>query len=125
MSAQDFLKYLAATLKVEYVADEPMPADVEAKARKNLSDAQASYASQYAAMHVQPPKVTRQLARAIVRYKNGTFVMKGRLGTVVDSTENQHAGMKSIVRRMADQPGWTADQCIACVRYISASESQY
>ena len=125
MSAQDFLKYLAATLNVEYVADDPIPAEMEARAQKNMRDAQLPYAGQYAAMRVQPPKVSRQLARAIVRYKNGTFAMKGRLGTMVDCTETYNAGMKSILRGMPDQPGWTADKCIANIQYLAAPENQY
>jgi len=125
MSAQDFLKFMAATLKVEYVADEPVPADIAAKAQKELSDAQAVYAPKYAAMHAQPPKSTRQLARAIVRYKNGSFVMKGQLSTVVDCTQMQYAGFKAIAKGMADFPGSTVTQCTAAVRYVSAPESQY
>jgi hypothetical protein len=125
MGAQDFLKYLAVMLKVEYVADDPVPAEVEAKAQKELSDAVAAYAPRYAAMHAQQPKATRQLARAVVRYRNGTFVMKGRLATMVDCTETQHPGVKSMLRGMPDQPGWTSDQCTASVRYLSAPEGQY
>jgi hypothetical protein len=125
MSAQDFLKYLAATLNVEYVADDPIPAEMEARAQKNMRDAQLPYAAPYAAMHVQPPKATRQLARAIVRYKNGTFEMKGRLGTMVDCTETHYAGVKSMLRGMPDQPGWTTDKCIANIQYIDAPENQY
>jgi hypothetical protein len=125
MGAQDFLKYLSAILKVEYVADDPVPAEIQAKLQKDMDDAQAVYAPSYAAMHVQPPRTTRQVARAIVQYRNGTFVMKGRLGTIVDCTETQHAGMKSSVRWVPDQPGWTSCQCTASVRYISAPESDY
>jgi hypothetical protein len=125
MSAQDFLKYLAATLNVEYVADYPLPAEMQAKAQKTLDDAALPYAAQYAAMHVQPPKQTVQLAAAIVRYKNGTFEMKGRLGTSVTCTEINHAGLRSMLRGVPDQPGWTTDQCRATVLYMAAPENQY
>src|ERR1017187_1701579 len=46
MSAQEFLKYLAAIMKVEYVSDEPVPAELNAKAQKELRDAEAVYAPQ-------------------------------------------------------------------------------
>ncbi len=125
MGAQDFLKYLSAILKVEYVADDPVPAEIQAKVQKEMENAQAVYAPSYAAMHVQPPRTTRQMARAIVQYKNGTFIMKGRLGTVVDCTETHHAGIKSFVRWVPDQPDWTSNQCTASVRYIAAPESEF
>jgi len=62
ISARDFLKYLAIMLKVEYVADEPVPADVEARVQKDLSETLAVYAQKYAAIHVQQPRERMQLA---------------------------------------------------------------
>jgi type II secretory pathway pseudopilin PulG len=125
MSARDFLKYLTATLNVAYVADYPLPAELQAKAQKSFDDAALPYAAQYAAMHQQPPKQTVQLAAAIVRYKNGTFEMKGRLGTEVTCTEMVNQGLRSTMRGMPDQPGWTTDQCRASVLYVAAPENQY
>ena len=125
MSAQEFLKYLAATMKVEYVSDEPVPAELNEKAQKGLRDADAIYAPQYAARNQQAPKNTRELARATVRYKNGTFAMKGRLDVMVDCTETVTPGMKSVLRGMADRPPSTVDKCTAGVRYITAPESQF
>src|ERR1035441_9911667 len=92
MSAQEFLKYLAATMKVEYVSDEPVPAELNATAQKALQDAAAIYAPQYAARNQQAPKNTRELARANVSYKNGTFTMKGRLDVLVDCSETISPG---------------------------------
>ena len=125
MSAQDFLKYLAATMNVEYVSDEPVPAELNEKAQKAVRDAAAIYAPQYAARNQQAPKNTRELARANVRYKNGTFTMKGRLDVLVDCTETVTPGVKSILRGMADRPPSTVDKCTAGVRYITAPESQF
>ena len=122
MSAQDFLKYLAATLKVEYVSEVPIPAEDQARAQQNYTNA---FAGRFNGSNLQAPKVSRQLAQAIVRYKNGTFQMKGRLGTMVDCIETNHPGMKSILRGMADQPGWTSDKCTATVVYIAAPENQF
>ncbi|MGD0228082.1 MAG: hypothetical protein ABSF71_37745 [Terriglobia bacterium] len=125
MNAQDFLKYLAATLNVAYVADDPVPAEMQAKAEQIERNAELPYAAQYAAMHVQPPKTTVHLAQAIIRYRNGTFEMKGRLGTSVSCTEVNHAGMRSMLRGVPDQPSWTTDQCRATVQYMAAPENQY
>ena len=125
MSAQDFLKYMAATLKVDYVGPEPVPAEEDEKAQKALHDAEAVYAPKYAAMNSQPPKTTRELARAIVSYKNGTFTMRGRLKVMVECIETEYPGMKSVLRGMADRPPSTVDQCTAGVTYFSAPESQY
>jgi hypothetical protein len=125
MSAQQFLKYLAATMKVDYVGAEPVPAEEEAKAQQALRDAQAVYAPKYAAMNTQPPKTTRELARATVSYKNGTFPMKGRLKVMVECIETFYPGMKSVLRGMADRPSSTVDKCTAGVTYYTAPESRY
>ena len=125
MSAQEFTKYLAATMKLDYVADEPIPEAMNAAAQKNLSDAAAVYAPKYAAMNVKPPKQTVELARAVVSSKNGTFTMKGRLTVTVDCTETYQPGMKSMLRGMPDRPSSTVDKCTANVNYAAAPESQY
>jgi len=125
MSARDFLKYMTAMLNVEYVADDPLPAGLEANIQKSLDDAALPYAAQYAAMHLSPPKNNVQLARAIVRYKNGTFEMKGRLGTKVICSEGYTPGPRSMTRGVPDQPGWTSDDCKATVVYLAGPEKQY
>jgi hypothetical protein len=132
MSAQEFLKFLAATMKVEYVSDEPVPAELNAKALKEVQDAAAIYAPQYAARNQQAPKNTRELARANVRYKNGTFTMKGRLDVLVDCSETISPGMPGLSNwspghpvHATTGPPSTVDKCTAGVRYITAPESQF
>ena len=125
MTAQAFLKYLAATMKLEYVADEAVDPAENAKAQKALQDAEAVYAPKYAAMHIQPPTTTRELAWASVRSHNGTFTMKGRLKVMVECMETQYAGMKSMLQGMADRPPSTLNKCTAGVTYFSAPENQY
>jgi len=125
MSAQEFLKYLAATMKLEYVADEPVPATENADAQKAVQDADAMYAGNYAANNIRPPKTTVELARAIVRSRNGTFTMKGELRADVNCTETFFPGLKSVLRGMADRPSSMRDQCTAGVSYLSAPETQY
>jgi hypothetical protein len=132
MSAQDFLKYMAATMKVEYVGVAPVPAEENAKAQKALQDAEAVYAPKYAAMHAQPPRSTRELARADVRYKNGTFEMKGRLNVMVECMETTYAGMPGLTPYTPGHPpqmtrgqGSTVDKCTANVTYFTAPENQF
>ena len=123
MSAQQFLKYLATTMKLDYVADDPISDEMKAAAQKQVDDAAAPYAQGYANMHVQAPKTTRELARAFVSSKNGSFTMKGRLAVMVDCTESYYAGQKSLLRGMADTPSSTVDKCTAMTQYISAPEN--
>jgi hypothetical protein len=125
MRAQEFAKYLAATMKLDYVADEPVPEEINAKAQKNLADAAAVYAPKYAATNMKQPKQTVELARAVVSSKNGTFKMKGRLMVTVDCMETDYPGMKSMLRGMPDRPPSTVDKCTANVNYAAAPESQY
>ena len=125
LSAQDFLKYYSQTLKYAYIGDEAVPAAVNAAAQKSISDAQATFAAQYAAMHVAPPKETLQLARATVQFMNGTFTMEGQLAATVLCVETQFAGFQSTLKGMASQPGWTMDRCTAAVRFLSTQQSSY
>ena len=125
MSAQEFAKYLAATMKLDYVADEPVPAELNAQMQQGVANAAAAYAPSYAAMKSQPPKETIELARAIVSTKSGTFTMKGRLTVSVDCMETYYAGQKSLLRGMADEAPSTVDKCTANVNYANAPESQY
>src|ERR1019366_6757710 len=132
MSAQELLKYLAATMKLEYVADEPVPAEENAKVQKEWQDAAAAYAGSYKAMNTQPPKNTVELARAIVRSTNGTFAMKGELRAPANCTETMSPGMKSLSAwapghpsQIVTGPPSTVDKCTVGVRYSSAPEAQY
>jgi hypothetical protein len=132
MHAQDFLKYLAATMKVEYVADEPVPAELNAKAQQQERDAEASVAGQYAARKAQPPKTTVELARAIVRHQNGSFTLKGMLGVAVTCTEATYPGVATVAPYSPGQsvhmnPGVPSvmDNCKAHVNYFTSPENQY
>jgi hypothetical protein len=78
MSAQKFLEYLAGVMKVQYVGPAPVPAEENEKAQKGLHDVDAIFAPKYAASHMTPPKNTRELARAIVQYQNGSSTPASR-----------------------------------------------
>jgi hypothetical protein len=125
IGAQAYLKYLAATMHVTYVSDEPEPADENTAAQAGLAAAVASVAPKYAASHLTPPKSTRELARAQVSYQNGTFAMKGELRVTLDCTETFFPGMKSILQGIPDRPDSTVDLCTAATRYYTAPAAQF
>ena len=123
MSAQDFLKYLAGTMKVDSVVDEPVPAERLAKLRQNTE----ALAKQYPGM-----KQTHELARAIVHYRNGTFAMEGRLGASVICNEQVLPGIRGLTPyrpgqpvQMTQGPSTTFYKCSADVDYMTGPESQF
>jgi len=132
MHAQDFLKYLAATMKVEYVADEPLSAELNALVQQQERDAKASVAGQIAATGGQMPKSTMEFARAIVRDRNGSFTLKGRLQVSVRCFENTVPGVATVAPYTRGQPAHmnpgvpsTMDNCTAMVNYFTSPESQF
>jgi hypothetical protein len=116
LSAQELLKNVSATMNLEYLSDVPPPADLLAAAQKGAAQAKASMAAQYASSGMTPPVETIQMARATVRYKNGSFVMKGLLSATVDCTESTLKGPMAT---------WVTNSCNASVRYVHAPEAQY
>ncbi|MGA8035566.1 MAG: hypothetical protein WB985_06300 [Candidatus Acidiferrales bacterium] len=120
LGAQDFLKYLASAMKVEYVADEPVPEELQEKVHKQAADLTAALAGGYL-----KTTDTSEIARAIVRYKNGTFEMKGLFVVRIDCAENILPGMKSQLRGVADRPSTTTHHCTAGVRYTVAPENRF
>ena len=94
-------------------------------------DAEASVAGQYAARKAQPPKTTVELARAIVRYQNGSFTLKGMLGAVVTCTEVTYPGVATVAPYKPGQPVHMnpgvpsiMDKCMTHVNYYTSPESQ-
>jgi hypothetical protein len=128
MSAQDFLKYFAQTLKVKYVGPDPVPAEVNAQAQQSLQDSDAEVAGEYAAHNMRPPKSTRELARAIVAYQKGAVAMKGRLDVTVDCMETNYPGQGRVEGRpprIVTGPPSTVNKCLAKVRYYTAPASEF
>jgi hypothetical protein len=132
MKAQDLLKFMAATMKVQYVADDPVPAEQRAAAQKVWDDSDASMVSRYAQMHVQPPKNTAELAQAFVSFQNGTFAMKGTLAVRVHCVETHQAGMSGLSKwspghpvTVTTGPPSTIHTCTAAVRYAVAPQNQF
>jgi hypothetical protein len=121
-SAQDFLKYLAATLHVEYVADEAVPPEQNANVQKIIHDANAKYSP---SGKFPTGKWTAELARAGIRYKNGTFAMKGRLNVQVNCSERIYPEIKANSHGKRQNPPTIVDLCMAVVVYVVAPENQY
>lgn len=131
MSAQEFLQYMAATLKVNYDGAAQVPAAEEAAAEKDLSDTEATYAPKYAALHIQPPRETRDLARAVVSFQKGSVAMQGQLDALVDCTETSYAGTQTLSNASLGHPAQivpgqpsTVDKCLASVTYTTAPAGQ-
>jgi hypothetical protein len=118
MSAQDYLKHLAETMHVDYVADEPVPQELVDQANKANAYVQESWAAKYKAAGMQQPTETVQLARAIIRYKNGSFTIEGLLAGTMDCVTGQrHTNPRS--------PLYTTTTCTVNVRYEHAPEDKY
>ena len=118
LTAQEFVKYLAAIMKVDYIGDDPVQPEVLAAARKQSADSNAQIAQKYRMNGMTPPTETIDMARGIVRFKNGSFTLKGLLIVTVDCTQ-------STVHANPNQPAWTTNTCFANTRYEHAPEAQY
>lgn len=123
-NTKDFLKYLAATMSLEYVADEPPSAEDNAKLQKMVQETNARLAQQSVGTKFQPVKWTVDLARAAVRYKNGTFLMAGRLDAQVLCSEIAIPEGKSAEEK-TDPPPTVIDRCVARVVYLTAPQSAF
>src|SRR5580698_6600146 len=117
MAAKDFLKYLSAILKVEYVGDEPIDPTVLANFNKGVDQSNAYWQQKYQTAGMTPPTTTGELASANVRFTNGTVKMQGRLIANVMCTSNHvpNVGNKN----------WIKSSCDASVRYVTAPETQF
>jgi hypothetical protein len=118
ITAQEFLKHLSETLHVEYLADEAVPADENARVQQELHASEAGKANGPANQN-QTQKSTTELARALVRHKNGTFVIKGKLFVRLDCTESTFRGIPN------NGPLTTYHQCTASARYMVAPEAEF
>jgi hypothetical protein len=128
MSAQDFLKYFAGSMKLNYVGPDQVPAAMQARAQKKADDSDAEMAPRWASIHATPPKSTFELARAIVSSQKGAVAMKGRLDAKVNCMENNIAGQPEVVGRpprMSTGPSSTVNTCWASVTYLNATEAKY
>ena len=111
MSAKDFLKYVSANLKVEYVGERPVDPAILAANAKGIATQNATSAK---TMGAGVFSQTVDVAAAIVRYKNGTFPMEGLLqATVLCGHQKFGATVPATTR------------CSAAVRYTHGPEAQF
>jgi hypothetical protein len=123
MGAQEFLHYLAGTMKVDYVSDAPLPeGDKEAIAESAKSlDSKPNPGPMQGISSTN----TAEGAAAIVRFNNGTFTMKGLMQTRVDCRHSHIPGHKPM---FAHDPGLADSesyQWTATVRYTVAPEAKF
>jgi hypothetical protein len=126
-TAQELLKYLAATLSVEYVSDEPAPAAENSKLQEMVRKANAvsTQLKKKDGGKLPSRQWSVELARAAVRYKNGTFTMKGRLNAQVYCWEVIYPAEKAAAIAKAQETPTIVDRCVASVVYLVAPENQY
>jgi hypothetical protein len=112
LSATDLLKYLSAMLKVEYVSEQPVaPAKIE-----KYNQALAATAQQQGGPGMKRFPDTGELASALVRYKNGSFVMNGLLYAQVRCMHTQMGPQNKL---------WDMHTCWANVKYTRTPEAQF
>jgi hypothetical protein len=104
MSAQDFLKYVSATLQVKYVGSAAAPALLSGS---------------------PPAGTTVDQAAATVSYQNGSFAMSGHLMTLVSCVTKNFPGFHSILAGMPSTPASTSTKCTAQVAYYTAPVAQF
>jgi len=113
LSAEEFAKYIAPRLNVEYVSDSPLPQAFYDQMNKNLAANQAMWDSKYRAAGMVAPHYTSSVTNSVVRYKNGSFQMKGQLSTSVDC------------QIAPPTARFGTSSCNATVRYEYAPEAQF
>ncbi len=112
MTAKEILQYASAILKVEYVRDLPVAAEKAETYRQGL----AATANAPAGNGMKRFPDEGDLASALVRYKNGSFTMEGRLEGQVRC---QHTQMGPPTRI------WDIHVCWANLKYAHAPEAQF
>jgi hypothetical protein len=118
MTASEFLKYLSATLEVEYVGEVPAPADLVEAQKKNIEQLNRMSAQNAAALKVEPRTQHGEMAQAKVRYRNGTFPMEGLLSVNLTCI---HSPLPDYQHQHHD---YSTDTCSAAVRLLRAPEGK-
>jgi hypothetical protein len=123
MTADDFLKYLAAVMKVNYDGPEAVPAAIIAQHKAS--------AEQFAARFPQIPPNHEELALARVSFQVGSVQMKGRLSVTLDCSQGHFPPQRQLIYpRGGGMPHWTQtdpttiNNCVAYIKYISAPANQ-
>jgi len=111
VSALEFVKYMTATLQVEYLQEQPVPGNTGP---------------------VPYPGGIHTMARATVRFKNGSLNMMGSVQAGLFCSQYPAAGNQAAPnqgqgypRQQNAKPGLEGGHCDAVVTYITAPESQF
>jgi hypothetical protein len=112
MTGKEILQYTSAILKVEYVRDLAVAPEKVAAYRQAL----APIAGAPGGFNMKRFPDEGDLASAVVRYKNGSFTMEGRLDAQVRC---QHTQMGPAGRV------WDIHVCWANLKYTHAPETQF
>jgi hypothetical protein len=124
IKAQQYLKYVAAMLGVEYLADEPANAAQQAKLEKMVQDANPQNAARKPGENVPTMQLKVELAAAMVGYMNGTFKMKGRLTAQVACSATTYPDGLDYSGKKGPKTAAVIDRCMAAVVYVVAPEDQ-
>ncbi len=123
MGAQEFLHYLAATLHVEYVADVPVPAALNAEMEKAAKGLDQNHTS--GLMAGMTMSNSSEAAAAEVRFMNGSFKMRGLLKVKVDCHLSHFPGRKPMFAMDRGMAPSEVNQCTAGVRYLATPEAKF
>jgi hypothetical protein len=110
VTASEFLKLLSAMLGVEYTGEEPVPAADLARLASQVAERNA--ASLKRAGPGRAITETKTTAKAGVRYRNGSFEMRGILTGSVQCFTTQLVNFRG--------PAYTSHSCSASIRYVHA-----
>jgi hypothetical protein len=130
--AQEFLHYVANSLKMVYDGDAPVPPAIEAKYREKLRANQAKFAPQYAAAGIPMPVTNRQLARANVKFLANNVLTRGQLEVIEDCTEQHFPAQPVYTGGPVTRPGGgmqmvasVITQCTAQTTMVSGPANEF
>jgi len=105
---------MAGVLKVQYVADVPVPQAQLDAMKQNLATTQQQMNATYARNHLLAPTYTADQARASVRFTNGSFTIDGLL----------IVGVNCSLANPKSPPAFADNNCQANVKYEHAPQGQ-
>ena len=124
VKAQQYLKYIAAMLRVEYLANEPADAAEKAKLEKIAQDSNAQNAATKPGGKLPTMQWTVEMAEAMVGFSNGTFKMKGRLTAELACSATTYPEGLDFSGKKGPKTAAVIDRCVARVVYLAAPEDQ-
>jgi hypothetical protein len=115
MSAQEFIKYLAGVLQVNYIRDVPVKQQLIDAEKKQTDQLNAMSATQAKQVNLAPLVRHGELAAALAEYRNGSFTIE----------ENIFAQVECIRTRLGPMSkGTFSESCNATVRMVRAPKGQ-